>query len=381
MSEHLRVKCNEALKQERKTELQLAAAQTKVKKLRRRCKKLQETSDGDKTETADAFLAFAKNDCLEFCNQVHKTFPREIRDTIYSYITGFEDINIDCDKHGNLEYTGYGYPAWGQELCHDPAYDGTDHWWKPEYVGAAMVCELGESFYRSSCFVFQGDLAALGPFRATDQWNLGFSPVDFVSKVEVKINCQDYKFKITDRRTPTDLSIEPHHSQSSARMLNKKNMRINSPLEKLLVKLESLFGFRAGTKIAIELLSHHPGKFTALEQQEWMSHNVVPVILPVLTRLKATGCRVRILLSVDSRWPSTTFASAWDQICFEAITKEFWEHVGVEQKRITQAELDAEPLDDSDDGTVPAGAWSVVPTSTAWDDAGDMQAWSFNGPS
>lgn len=312
-----------ALKEERKTELQLQAAHTRIKKLRRHCKALDAKSATDVTGTADAFLALARSDCLELCTEIYKAFPREIRDTIYGYMTGCEDVNIDCGSFGVI----YNSEDRAEELCLDPSEDMTDHWWKPEHVGATMVRELGESFYRSSCFVFQGDLKALGPFRATDQWNLGFPPVGFVSKVEVKINCQDYKFKLAER-THTDLSVDQPLSQSSARILKKKkkkNMRINATQENLLVKLESLFGFRAGTKITIKLLSQHPGKFTALEQQERMSHNVVSVILSVLTRLKATGCRVRILLSVDSHWPSNSFASTWDQICLEVITKEFWE--------------------------------------------------------
>ncbi|KAI4654429.1 uncharacterized protein J4E78_007475 [Alternaria triticimaculans] len=361
MSEQLRVKCNEALKQERKTELQLAAAKTKVKKLRRRCKKLQETSDDDKTETADAFLAFAKNDCLEFCTQVHKTFPREIRDTIYGYITGFKDVSIECDEHGNLEHFDF-FLAWGQELCLDPAYDGADHWWKPEYVGPAMVRELGENFYRTSSFAFQGDLAAVGPFRATDVWDFGFSPVEFVSKVDVNIRCDDYKFELIDR---PNINVRGNHNtlQASSKVRKNKNVGTKNTQKHLLVKLESLFGFKHGTALTIRLSSRQGTKHTPLEQQEWMSHNVVPVILPVLQRLKDAGSRVRIVLTASRARSHATFTSEWGQTSLESITKDFWGYVDVEQKRITQTELDAEPFEDSDDGGVfesnAADAWAM----------------------
>ena len=317
-----------ALKEECKTELQLHAAHTRIKKLRRHCKVLDAKSATGATGTADAFLALARSDCLELCTNIYTTFPREVRDTIYGYITSCENVIIDCVCYGVICYSEH----CSKELCFDPSEDTTDHWWKPEHVGAAMVRELGENFYRSSCFVVQGDIAALGPFRATDQWNLGFPPVDFVSKIEVKINCQDYKFKLVDR-THIDPAADQHLSRKKARMLNEKNMRINATQKSLLVNLESLFGFRAGTKITIKLVSEHPKKYSALEQQEWMSHNVVPVILPVLTRLKATGCRVRILLSVEICWRTGTFATTWDQTCLEAITKEFWE---VCDKKITR---------------------------------------------
>jgi len=313
-----------ALKQERKTELQLAAAKIKVKKLRRRCKKLQETSDDDKTETADAFLAFAKNDCLEFCTQVHKTFPREIRDTIYSYITGFKDISINCDEDGNLEHTDYDFSPWGLELCLDPAYDGADHWWKPEHVGPAMVRELGENFYRTSCFAFQGNLAAFGPFRATDLWGFGFLPVEFVSKVDVSIFCDNYKFELIDR--PNIKVPGNHHTfQSSSKVRENNNVGTKNTQKHLLVKLESLFGFKHGTALTIRLSSRRGAKHTPLEQQEWMSHNVVPVILPILQRLKDAGCRVRILLKASQAGSRAIFTTEWGQTSLEHITREFWE--------------------------------------------------------
>ena len=83
------------------TELQLDDLQKKRKKLRRH-EALSKKSAAKKVEKDDAFLAFARNECLEFCNKVYKAFPREIRDTIHGYITDCEDVYIDGQCKGNL---------------------------------------------------------------------------------------------------------------------------------------------------------------------------------------------------------------------------------------------------------------------------------------
>jgi hypothetical protein len=313
-----------ALKEERKTELRLEAAHNNVKKLRRHCKTLKETSATDKTGTADAFLAFAKNDCLELCTRVYKVFPREIRDKIYSYITGHEEVNISC-RAGNWGYlTPVKYRIGELDVFFSPSESTTDHWWKPEHVGAEMVREIGENFYRSSCFVFHDNLAAVGPFRATDPWDRGFLPVDFVSKVEVSVDCNEFRFEHVDR---AGLNTTPNHpsSQASYNTKERRDTSLNHTQDYLLVQLESLFGFKHGTALTIRISSHDREKRTVLEEQEWMSHNVVPVILPILQRLKEAGCRVRLLLSVDTLWGVQTFTSKWNEVCLEAITKDFWE--------------------------------------------------------
>ena len=173
-------------------------------------------------------------------------------------------------------------------------------------------------------FAFQGDLAAVGPFRATDLWDFGFSPVEFVSKVDVSILCGDYKFELVDRPN-TKVPGNHHTFQASPKVLKEKNVGTKNTQKHLLVKLESLFGFKHGTALTIRFSSRHGAKHTPLEQQEWMSHNVVPVILPVLQRLKDAGSRVRIVLTASRARSEATFTSEWGQTSLEHITKEFWE--------------------------------------------------------
>lgn len=57
-----------------------------------------------------------------------------------------------------------------------------------------MVREIGEHYYRESHFRFQVECSELARFRAADQFNLGFLPVHFVSKVEIVVDCRKYKF-------------------------------------------------------------------------------------------------------------------------------------------------------------------------------------------
>jgi hypothetical protein len=313
-----------ALKEERKTELRLEAAHNNVKKLRRHCKTLKETSATDKTATADAFLAFAQNECLELCTRVYKVFPREIRDTIYSYITGHEEVNVSCDADPWGDFTPVKYTIGQLDVFSSLSARTTDHWWKPEHVGPETVREIGENFYRSSCFVFHNNLAAVGPFRATDIWGLGFLPVDFVSKVEVSVNCSEYKFELLDRAGINTTPNQPS-SRASYKTKERRGKSIYHTQNYLLVQLESLFGFKHGTALTIRISSHDREERSTLEQQEWMSHHVVPVILPILQRLKEAGCRVRLLLSVDTVWGFQRFTSKWNEVCLEAITKDFWE--------------------------------------------------------
>jgi hypothetical protein len=120
-----------ALKEERKIKLILNTLQKNMKKLLRRYTTLDDKTGTDKIETADAFLAFAKNDCIEFCTKVYKAFPREIRDTIYGYVTGFEDVYITCHPkgkaHGRMKKVKHVSRLQESELCLDALQDEAEH--------------------------------------------------------------------------------------------------------------------------------------------------------------------------------------------------------------------------------------------------------------
>jgi hypothetical protein len=86
-----------------------------------------------------------------------------------------------------------------------------------------------------------------------------------------------------------------------------------------------LFGFRPGTAITMSLVRIASKRTTLLEDQEWMTQNVVPFIFPVLQRLKDTHCRVRVLLNTGRRCDTAPFTSNWNPTSLETITADFWE--------------------------------------------------------
>ncbi|KAL7775681.1 hypothetical protein CFE70_009525 [Pyrenophora teres f. teres 0-1] len=63
------------------------SVETQIKKLRLQGKTIKATWDLSEKETAKTFVIYAKKECLDLCAKVRKTFPREIRDIIYGYIT------------------------------------------------------------------------------------------------------------------------------------------------------------------------------------------------------------------------------------------------------------------------------------------------------
>jgi hypothetical protein len=75
-------------------QLQKEKLQLRIKKLRRHGKTLDEKSGIAHWNRINAFEAYAKNECREFCDKVHKTFPREIHDIIYGYVTDTKNVDV-----------------------------------------------------------------------------------------------------------------------------------------------------------------------------------------------------------------------------------------------------------------------------------------------
>ena len=284
-----------ALKEKHKVELQTEALIIQTKQLRIRRKALDKRSEARTLELNDAFDAYAKRSCLELSKKIQKTFPREVRDIIYGYITGGEPVYIS----GNWRTTRK------DSLRLSELYN--DHWWNVDFVGTDMFRELVEEFFRSSCFQFGDDFEIIPYFRVADQWELGISPVSFICNVEVTINC--YEDSWGNGIDNWDLKH-----------------KANSTCTELLVHLESLFGFRAGTAITIKINSLYVGNPSPLERQEQMCNEVLKFIFPVFRRLKDMNYRVRAILDGGADWsdPAAPFVSEWNPASHEAVTKAFW---------------------------------------------------------
>ncbi|CAN9314041.1 unnamed protein product [Alternaria alternata] len=362
-SKSLRANCFKALKEELKTKFELQSLRSKIRQLQDHEESLNDKISVDAWETANVLLAFAKHDCLELCNKVYKAFPREVRDIIYGYIIGCGEVDICSENHRAPHKCGY--RSLNSENQHRLCSSGvdTDHWWKDDFVGAKMVREIGEHYYRESHFHFKEAFSELAKFRATDQFNLGFLPVHFISKVEIVVDCRKYKFwPISSAKD--DAFLDEHQKQLRSKR-NRCAWRGQKTQEDLFVELEYLFGFRPGTGITVRLMrTYHKIQATRLEDQEWMCHRVVPVIFPVLQRIKDTNCRARLILGMETdSGPDEDgympFASKWNPTSIEAITADFWEHVETEHERAVQAELESES--DGDDGPWDntGGGWIV----------------------
>lgn len=225
---------------------------SKIEQLQDHEESLNDKITADAWETADALLAFAKHDCLELCNKVYKALPREVRDIIYGYIIGCGEVDICLGDHRARHKCGYRSSNSKTEhrLCSSKV--DTDHWWKDDFVGAKMVREIGEHYYRESHFRFEVGFSELARFRAMDQFNLGFLPVHFVSKVEIVVDCRKYKFwPISPAKDDAFLDQHQKQLRSKRKCCDWSGQKTQ---EDLFVELEYLFGFRPGTGITVRLV-------------------------------------------------------------------------------------------------------------------------------
>ncbi|KAF1829854.1 hypothetical protein BDW02DRAFT_651048 [Decorospora gaudefroyi] len=326
----LLAKCIEALKEEYSIKLQLEALPIKINKLRRRGRILDTKRRDNQTETSDLFLAYAKKGCLEFCRKVHQTFPREIRDVIYSYITGCQYVAIRSELKAWNHYN-YFSSSHEAQLQHASESVDEDHWWNKDFVGAEMRREIGENYYRISCFEFGDEFENIPRFRVTDQWKLGFLPVDFVQKVEVSVTCDGSSFKRMDeareQELPTDWGWDGY----------ERGIILSTTT--LMAHLELLFGFRPGTAISIKLKLDPYQEMSAFERQEFACENLVPLIFPTLQRLKNNGFKVRFILHASNSIPGTyhpnerNFTSAWCPRSVDELANDFFEYVEEQKKQ------------------------------------------------
>jgi len=145
-----------ALKEEHGIQSQLDALQLKLKRLRHSGRKLDTELSKEHVKSDDAFKAYAKKTCLEFCAKARKTFPREVRDVIYTYVTGCKDVTISeppCYK-GNVYQHCYFRSQSQYHLVGSDPDNNLKHYWDAEFVSKDMVREMGEDYCRSVTFQF-----------------------------------------------------------------------------------------------------------------------------------------------------------------------------------------------------------------------------------
>ncbi|KAF2849509.1 hypothetical protein T440DRAFT_128682 [Plenodomus tracheiphilus IPT5] len=223
--ERIRAKCGKVLEDTRKAERSLILMQQKLEPLRLQEEALKQSADEKKREADAELLQYAASVCRELCDKVQNALPREIRDLIYSHFTGGEKVRI-C-KSDSKEYSQIGYFESISESAHtrnDNTIDA-DHWWNPSFVGPDMVRELGEQYFRSSCFLVDSiDLDIMDRFRVHDQWKLGLLPASFIRSLNIQIRCYQYDFD--NEWHLDDAGLDPFGKDFDAAALAVTNARL-----------------------------------------------------------------------------------------------------------------------------------------------------------
>jgi len=325
-----------ALKEEHKIQLHLEALHLRIKKLRRHGRDLDVKAEDGHTATEDAVQTYAKDICLKLCTKVHQIFPREIRDIIYGYITDCEELTVSelPPRSGSRKSSRDSSLPYFSSVCvaqvrYQNAMLEPEHWWLPGFVGPETLRELGEHYYRTTAFRFKGRFHDISRFRVTDQWNLGFLPVTFVSNIELGLTCEGQEFRVhKDDGDGSGATPHPWGSAWDESPSDPRDQSMTISTSELLVQLEALFGFRKGTAITINIRMGDYNNYSDLEKLSYMSEYTVPVLLPTLIRLQGAGCKVRFVLDISRTdvWSarlSRKFISPWNPVSEEELSKSF----------------------------------------------------------
>jgi hypothetical protein len=250
-----------------------------------------------------ALIEYAKIDCRKLCNTVYRTLPREIRDMIYGYIHPGSTMKVfSHNKHGgwgnNVKPSYFRFDSeagWRLDCLSHPR----DHLWSADSLGDDMFPELVEQYYRATHFEFGDQYDLIPRFQFTDQWGLGTIPADYVTNAKVSIVCeqgQDYSISLPDRGSCS-------RRNSGCRCWDcpeedkwcRTELPSTPPRVKLLTQLQTLFGFKPGTRISIEINTRFLFD-TPLEELKLVRDTIIPIIFSTLQRLHKNGYLVDIVL-------------------------------------------------------------------------------------
>jgi hypothetical protein len=181
-----------AVRHERDIEAQLEDLQVQAKELRRKSKHLSLLYKKKLPETMSAITECTKLECRMLCDKVYDTFPREVRDIIYD-----QKLSVNSVSPPYMWGEG-GRPAFGVSRSDrhwrtGAASDKLEHLWSADFLGNRVLLELLEWYYRATTFEFGQNWSFVPEFRSTDQWELCHVPADYVTNVEVTLDCNDYE--------------------------------------------------------------------------------------------------------------------------------------------------------------------------------------------
>ncbi|KAH7069772.1 hypothetical protein BKA63DRAFT_555971 [Paraphoma chrysanthemicola] len=305
-----REKARQHLEAESKLQNQINHLQEQMRKLRLQGGKAQRAMKKSELGTMAALESFAKLDCQQFCDSVYAVFPREIRDNIYGFIHPGGEMFITEQRRRNP----WGDSAWDKSLLSTYFdYTSEPHWstatlpwgsdlkyvhlWNAEYIGKSMFPELIEQYFQSTRFNFDAELYLVPRFQFTDQWNIGNTPADFITSIGVSIACSGTALNFDAAfskkklcRGYTDLSGYDLCAHSDYEPPQ------NTRRTQLLANLQSLFGFKSGTKISIRIRTCGVDN-GILGELAYARDTVIPIILSTLQRLSKSGLVVKVVLA------------------------------------------------------------------------------------
>ena len=226
----------------------------------------------------------AKESCQQLCSSIQK-LPRELRDIIHGYLL-LED----------------GISARYYNTLNPKAPKAPRHYWSSEYIGAATLYELTESWHRSARFDFDRNLDFLPHLLAQEDSTLRCQRSQLVTKMSFKIHNDD-------------LDVWPAADKNG----------IPSPRTLLLQNMENLFMLKDSARIYIFLETPPPSYSETKnlhERQAQYLRDVLTVIFPVLMRLKEQRYKLAIVLDPWSMVRNSDGRQIWRYELRNLITPE-----------------------------------------------------------
>jgi hypothetical protein len=251
-----------------------------------------------------ALIEYAKIDCRKLCNTIYRTLPREIRDMIYGYIHPGSTMKVfshskDGEWGNDIKPSYFRFDSeagWRLDCLSHPR----DHLWTADSLGDDIFPELLEQYFRATHFEFGDQYDLIPRFQFTDQWGLGTTPADYVTNVKVSIICKDgkdYSISVPDRGSCSRRNSgcrcwdRPEEDHTWCRTEPPPM----PPRVKILTQLQTLFGFKPGTRISIKIGTRFLFA-SPLEELELVRDTIIPIIFSTLQRLHQSGYLVDIVL-------------------------------------------------------------------------------------
>ena len=129
-----------------------------------------------------AIESYSQALCLEQCNAIRATFPREIRDMIWTELCTYRftlATTEECDEHCKHAVEP-----------HKTTFKNM-HWLYPEFVGEETAAEIVEVFYKSNSFKVK-TCTDLQKFLTDKSLGGGIVPADCVKSLNLGIYDSDF---------------------------------------------------------------------------------------------------------------------------------------------------------------------------------------------